>query len=114
VLAHANDSRAPVYNLAVGLRPFVETLPTSGKAGTTVIILGNNLTSATNVTFNGSAAAFTVVTSTEIKTTVPSGASTGKVKVTTPQRDVDQQRELPGELIISTLLTHKRPGWTLG
>jgi len=49
-----------------------------------VFILGNNLTSATSVTFNGTPAKFSVVLSTEIKTTVPSGATTGKVKVTTP------------------------------
>jgi uncharacterized repeat protein (TIGR03803 family) len=74
-----------VFSLSVGLGPFVETLPTSGMVGTAVIILGNNLTGATSVTFNGTPAKFTVVSSsTEIKTTVPSGATTGKVKVTTP------------------------------
>jgi uncharacterized repeat protein (TIGR03803 family) len=33
-----------VFTLSVGLAPFVETIPTSGKVGTKVIILGNNLT----------------------------------------------------------------------
>jgi len=75
-----------VFSLSVGLGPFVETQPTSGKVGTPVIILGNNLTRTTSVTFNGTAATFTVVSSTEIKTTVPGGASTGKVKVKTPTR----------------------------
>lgn len=70
----------------VGLGSFVETLPTSGKVGTAVIILGNNLTGSTSVTFNGKAATFTVPLSTEIKTTVPSRATTGKVKVVTPSR----------------------------
>jgi uncharacterized repeat protein (TIGR03803 family) len=73
-----------VFSLGAGLGPFVETLPTSGKVGAAVIILGNNLTGSTSVTFNGTAATFTVVSSTEIKTTVPSGATTGKVKVVTP------------------------------
>jgi uncharacterized repeat protein (TIGR03803 family) len=73
-----------VFSLAVGLGPFVETRPTSGTPGTTVIILGNNLTGSTSVTFNGTSAAFTVVSSYEIKTTVPSGATSGKVKVKTP------------------------------
>jgi uncharacterized repeat protein (TIGR03803 family) len=77
-----NDGTA--FSLSVGLGPFVETLPTSGKVGTPAIILGNNLTGATSVTFNGAVATFTVVSSTEIKTTVPSGTTTGKVKVTTP------------------------------
>ncbi len=72
-----------VFSISVGLGPFVALLPTSGKAGATVKILGNNLTGATSVTFNGMSANFTVVSSTEIKSTVPPGATTGYVKVTT-------------------------------
>jgi hypothetical protein len=68
----------------VGLGPFVKTQPTSGDVGKAVRILGTNLTRATSVTFNGTAATFTVVTRSLIKTTVPSGATTGKVKVVTP------------------------------
>jgi uncharacterized repeat protein (TIGR03803 family) len=73
-----------VFSLSVGLGRFVKTLPTSGNVGATVIILGNNLTGATSVTFNGTAATFKVVSSTEITTRVPSGATTGKVEVKTP------------------------------
>jgi uncharacterized repeat protein (TIGR03803 family) len=73
-----------IFSLAVGLGPFVETLPTSGKVGAAVTILGTNLTGATSVSFNGTAAAFTVVSSSEITTNVPAGASTGKVEVVTP------------------------------
>jgi uncharacterized protein (TIGR03437 family) len=67
----------------MGLGPFVETLPTSGEVGSTVRILGNRLTGATSVTFNGVAATFTVAASTEITTTVPTGATTGVVQVVT-------------------------------
>ena len=80
------DNDGTVFSVAVGLGPFVETRPTSGKVGATVMILGNSLTGATSVAFNGTAATFTVVSSSEIKTTVPSGATTGRVKVTTPSR----------------------------
>ena len=73
-----------VFSLAVGLGPFVETVPTAGAAGTAVIILGTNLTGATSVTFNGTAAAFTVVSSSEITTTAPAEATTGNVHVVTP------------------------------
>ena len=75
-----------VFSLAVGLGPFVKTLPTLGKVGTNVIILGTNLTGASGVTFNGIAATFAVVSSSEITTTVPSGATTGVVHVTIPSR----------------------------
>jgi hypothetical protein len=40
----------------------------------------------TSVTFNGAAATFTVVKSTEIMTAVPTGATSGTVIVTTPQK----------------------------
>jgi uncharacterized repeat protein (TIGR03803 family) len=73
-----------IYRLSTGLTPFVRTVPTAGKVGAAVKILGNNLTGATSVSFNGTAAAFTVVSSVEITTTVPSGASTGNVQVVTP------------------------------
>jgi uncharacterized repeat protein (TIGR03803 family) len=73
-----------VFRLSLGLGPFVETQPTSGMVGAAVKILGTNLTGATKVTSNGTLATFTVVSSSEIMTTVPTGATTGKVKVTTP------------------------------
>jgi uncharacterized repeat protein (TIGR03803 family) len=75
-----------VFSLSVGLGPFVATNPTSGEVGKAVKILGNNLTGATSVTFNGTAAAFTVKSKSEITTTVPTGATTGTVQVVTPRR----------------------------
>jgi uncharacterized repeat protein (TIGR03803 family) len=78
-----NDA-GTVYTMSIGLGPFVSTIPSSGKAGAAVAILGTNLTGATSVTFNGTPAAYTVVSATEIKTTVPAGATTGTVSVTTP------------------------------
>jgi len=73
-----------VYSLSVGLAPFVETLPTSGTVGAAVTILGTNLTGASSLAFNGTPATFTVVSATEIITTVPAGATSGEVSVTTP------------------------------
>jgi uncharacterized repeat protein (TIGR03803 family) len=73
-----------VFSLAVGLEPFVETEPVSGKVGATVNILGTSLTGATSVTFNGTAAVFKVIAGSEIAATVPTGATSGKVQVTTP------------------------------
>jgi uncharacterized repeat protein (TIGR03803 family) len=73
-----------IFSLSVGLKPFLETEPTSGAVGTPVNILGSNLTGATSVTFNGTAAVFTVVSKTLITTTVPTGATTGTVQVVRP------------------------------
>lgn len=71
------------FSLALGLAPFVETLPAAGKVGAKVIILGNNLIGATGVSFDATAAAFRVVSNSEITATVPGGAATGIVEVTT-------------------------------
>jgi hypothetical protein len=55
-----------------------------GLVGTAVTILGNNLTGTRKVSFNGTAAAYKVVSATEITTKVPSDATTGALAVTTP------------------------------
>src|SRR5208282_2588854 len=73
-----------VFSLASGLGPFVESQPTAGKVETQVLIRGTNLTGASSVSFNGTAAKFTVVSGTEITTTVPAGATTGPISTVTP------------------------------
>jgi hypothetical protein len=74
-----------IYEWLTRLSSFVETLPTSAAAGTAVTILGANLTGSSAVSFNGTAATFTLVSDTEITTTVPAGSTTGTVTVTTPK-----------------------------
>jgi uncharacterized repeat protein (TIGR03803 family) len=73
-----------VFQLSMGLAPFVKTVPAGGYTHTQVLILGTNLTGATSVTFNGKTAVFTVVSPTEIQATVPGNATTGTVEVVTP------------------------------
>jgi len=71
------------FKLSMGLAPFVETLPVSAKVGAQVEILGTNLKGASSVTFNGTAATFKVKGPTLIVASVPAGATTGKVRVST-------------------------------
>jgi uncharacterized repeat protein (TIGR03803 family) len=78
------DGCGTAFFLSMGLGPFVETVSRSGEVGGSVTILGNDLGRTSSVAFNGTAAAFTVVSSTEITATVPTGATTGFVTVTTP------------------------------
>ena len=78
-----SGSAGTVYSLSLGLAPFVKVLPALGTAGATAMILGDNLTGTTNVSFNGIAAPFTVISDTEIQATVPTGATTGNVTVDT-------------------------------
>src|SRR5439155_22233262 len=58
--------------------------PASGPPGTSVTISGTNFTNATSVTFAGTAASFSVISPTQITATVPNGATTGRIAVTTP------------------------------
>ncbi len=68
----------------MGLAPFVKTIPASGKEGEDIKILGTDLTGATGVSFDGTAAEFTVGSASYITATVPAGATTGKIEVLTP------------------------------
>jgi uncharacterized repeat protein (TIGR03803 family) len=74
-----------VFSISVGLSHFVKTNPTSGKVGTRVTILGNNLAGVTSVTFNGTTAKFRA-SSTYITTRVPTDATTGTVEVVMPRK----------------------------
>src|SRR5207237_487698 len=58
--------------------------PASGPVGTGVTISGSNFTGTTGVAFNGASATFTVNSATSIQATVPAGATTGTISVTTP------------------------------
>lgn len=85
----ANGNYGTVFRLSVGLNSFIKTLPTSGQIGTAIKILGTNLSGASSVTFNGVAATFTVNSSSEISTTVPTGATSGQIQVVIPGGTLD-------------------------
>ena len=55
--------------------------PSSGNTGTEVTLNGVDFTGATEVLFNNTSATYTVVSDTQIKTTVPSGVSSGTITV---------------------------------
>jgi len=77
------DNEGTIYSLNMGLPAFVNAPLFSGKEGASVLILGQHLTGATKVTFNGLPADFTVKSDTHLSATVPTGASTGYIEVTT-------------------------------
>ncbi len=62
--------------------------PTSGPVGTSVTINGSNFSgngfTTSSVTFNNTSATSTVNSSSKITATVPSGATDGRIRVTTP------------------------------
>jgi uncharacterized repeat protein (TIGR03803 family) len=71
------------FSLNASLPPFVHMLPYSGKVGKTIEFLGQGFTSTSTVSFSGTAATGTVVSGTYLTATVPNGATTGFVTVTT-------------------------------
>jgi uncharacterized repeat protein (TIGR03803 family) len=68
------------YKITPTLKTFT---PSSGPVGTSVTITGTGLSQATKVAFNKISATFTVNSDTQITATVPTGATTGKIVVTT-------------------------------
>jgi len=81
-----SDVSENVFSITGGGSPSAPVIssftPTSGSVGTTVTITGSNFTATTAVTFNGIPASFVFKSDNELQATVPTGAATGKVKVT--------------------------------
>ncbi len=80
-----STSNGTVYSLDMGLGSFITFVFPSGKAGQTAQILGQGLTEATSITFDGiPAAKFLIRSDTYMTAVIPGGATTGSVVVTTP------------------------------
>lgn len=73
-----------IFELYAGLRPFVAFVRNPARVGQTFGILGQGFKGTTAVWLNGAQANFTVRSDTLISATVPAGARTGDVTVTTP------------------------------
>ncbi len=71
------------YSLNMGLAPFVNTALFAAKRGENITILGTNLKGTTQVTFNGEAAAFKVLSDSNLIAMVPASATTGPIEVRT-------------------------------
>ena len=109
-LGGTNDM-GTVFSLSVGLGPFAELLTTSGKVGASVVILGGGLTGTSNVSFSGTSASFKVVSDTEITATVPAGAFTGFVTVTTPSAPLTSSKKF---LVIPQFISFSPPSGPVG
>jgi uncharacterized repeat protein (TIGR03803 family) len=76
-----------VFSLDFGLpkpAPFVNRIiPATGSAGQSILLWGGHLVGATSVSFNGVAGAFQVNSTQAVMATVPPGATSGLVTITT-------------------------------
>jgi uncharacterized repeat protein (TIGR03803 family) len=77
------NDEGTIYSLNMGLAPFVNSPLFSGREGGSVLILGNHLNGTSKVTFNGEPASFVVHSDTHMTATIPSGAKSGYIEVTT-------------------------------
>jgi uncharacterized repeat protein (TIGR03803 family) len=81
-----NHYQGAVVQLVDGLaapKPVIlKFSPTGAKVGKKITISGSNFVGSTGVTFNGTSAAFTVMSTNTVTATVPSGATTGLITVT--------------------------------
>ena len=77
VLRNKIDGQTPPAQAITGFSP------TSGAVNSSVTITGTNLVFATNVTFNGTSAPFTIDSTAQITATVPAGATSGLIWVQT-------------------------------
>jgi uncharacterized repeat protein (TIGR03803 family) len=73
-----------IFSLDIGLGPFVAFVHNRAKVGQQFGILGQGFTGTTTVSLNGTPAIFTITSDTLLTATVPAGANTGYVTVTTP------------------------------
>jgi uncharacterized repeat protein (TIGR03803 family) len=82
-----------LFSLDIGASPFVSLVSRAAKVGQTVQILGQGFTGATAVSFNGVMANFKVVSDTFLAASVPTGATSGPVTVTTPNGTVTSNKK---------------------
>jgi uncharacterized repeat protein (TIGR03803 family) len=85
-------NQGTVYSLNNGLTAFVNAPIFTGKKGSSVLLLGDKLTETSKVTFNGVPARFVVHSDTHMTATVPSGATSGWIEVTTASGTVKSRK----------------------
>ncbi|HTH46321.1 MAG TPA: hypothetical protein VMB21_02295 [Candidatus Limnocylindria bacterium] len=81
------DDSADTFTVVGPSPTIVDFTPTGGPVGTVVTISGANLTTVTNVQFNGVNASFTV-NGANVVATVPASATTGPIRVANPAGQV--------------------------
>jgi len=82
--AAGTNSSAAKFVVAAPAPTITDFTPTSGAAGTPVVISGANFTAVTAVKFNGTNAAFGITSDTQIQAFVPTNATSGPLTIESP------------------------------
>jgi uncharacterized repeat protein (TIGR03803 family) len=88
-----NDGCGVVFSWNGNLPAFGSTVQLMGAVGSEVEILGQGFTSSSIVSFNGVPATATVQSGTSLHATVPVGATTGSITVTTSTGTLTSNRQ---------------------
>ena len=83
ITSTSGGAHTPDWGVVPGPPTISSFSPASGPAGAAVTITGTNLESTTAVTFNGTTASFHVGSARTVTATVPAGATSGKIALTT-------------------------------
>jgi uncharacterized repeat protein (TIGR03803 family) len=81
------------YSWNAGLSPFVSSVQLMGAVESSVEILGQGFDSSTTVSFNGTPASVRVQSGEALSATVPAGATTGSITVTTSTGTLTSNRQ---------------------
>jgi uncharacterized repeat protein (TIGR03803 family) len=102
-----------VFKLSVGLGPFVNLVSTSGKEGAEIGILGQGFSSSSVVEFDGvTATMITLSGTTFITATVPAGALSGLVTVTTGATTLTSNQKFRVTPVITSFTPPSGPAGT--
>ncbi len=99
------------YSLDMGFKPLIALVNWTATVGKTVEILGQGFMGTTAVSFNGVQASFSKVSDTYMTATVPAGALTGEVTVTSPTGSMTSNRKF---LVIPQVKSFSPASGTVG
>jgi hypothetical protein len=83
--------------------------PSSGITGSTVLVEGTALDSATHATIDGLTASFTILSATKVEVTVPNGLKKGKVAITTAHGTATSKAKFTATLTITAFTPASAP-----
>ncbi len=112
VFATAGNVGSATWTWAIGPPPTITSFsPSQAAVGQVVNVTGTAMSATTGVTVDGVSASFAVASDTEVDVTVPNGAVTGRIVVTTPTGTATSATNLN---VLPTVLSFSPPSGPIG